>query len=68
MILILGKNGAGKSYLLDHLAKKGFCKVVGYTTRPMRNGEVDGSDYFFLTKEKGFFVYSHKPLSHNTIK
>ena len=71
MIVILGKNGAGKSYLLDRLAKKGFCKVVGYTTRPMRNGEVDGSDYFFLTKERfeelveqGFFM-EYKKLGEN---
>ena len=71
MIIILGKNGAGKSYLLGRLAEKGFCRVVGYTTRPMRPKEVDGSDYFFVTKEKfeeliaqGFFV-EHKKLGEN---
>lgn len=71
MIIILGKNGAGKSYLLGRLAEKGFCRVVGYTTRPMREKEVDGSDYFFVTQEQfeklikqGFFI-EHKKLGEN---
>lgn len=71
MIVILGKNGAGKSYLLDRLAEKGFCKVVNYTTRPMRENEQDGVDYFFLTNEQfesliaqGFFI-EHKKLGDN---
>lgn len=52
MIEIIGKNGAGKSYLANKLYRLGFERNVGYTTRPMRNGEIDGIDYFFITKEK----------------
>lgn len=52
MIEIIGKNGAGKSYLANKLYHLGFERNVGYTTRPMRDGEIDGVDYFFITREK----------------
>ena len=52
MIEIIGKNGAGKSYLANKLYYLGFKRNVGYTTRPIRDGEIDGIDYFFITKEK----------------
>lgn len=52
MIEIIGKNGAGKSYLANKLYSFGFERNVGYTTRPMRNGEIDGIDYYFITKEQ----------------
>lgn len=52
MIEIIGKNGAGKSYLANKLYHLGFERNVGYTTRPMRDGEIDGIDYFFVTQEK----------------
>ena len=52
MIEIIGKNGAGKSYLANKLYYLGFKRNVGYTTRPIREGEIDGIDYFFITKEK----------------
>ena len=52
MIEIIGKNGAGKSYLANELYHLGFKRNVGYTTRPMRNGEINGIDYFFITKEE----------------
>ena len=32
--------------------EKGYSYGVSYTTRPMREGEVNGKDYFFLTKEE----------------
>ena len=52
MVALLGKNGAGKSYLANKLYYLGFKRNVGYTTRPIREGEIDGIDYFFITKEK----------------
>lgn len=52
MIEIIGKNGAGKTYLANRLNQLGFQRVVGYTTRPMREGEINGVDYFFITKEE----------------
>ena len=63
MIEILGKNGAGKSYLANKLYGMGFKRSVNFTTRPKREGEVNGVDYFFIDNEEferliqqGFFV------------
>lgn len=52
MIEIIGKNGAGKSYLANKLYSFGFQRNIGYTTRPMRDCEINGIDYFFITKEE----------------
>jgi len=50
MIEITGKNGAGKSYLANELYRLGYKRNIGYTTREIRAGEVDGIDYFFVSK------------------
>lgn len=52
MIEIIGKNGAGKSYLANKLYDLGFERNIGYTTRTMRNGEKNGVDYNFITKKE----------------
>lgn len=52
MIEIIGKNGSGKTYLANKLYDLGFKRSIGYTTRPMRDGEVDGVDYFFITSKQ----------------
>lgn len=52
MLEIIGKNGAGKSYLANKLYEMGFKKNVGVTTRPMRYGEINGIDYFFITEKE----------------
>lgn len=63
MILILGKNGAGKTYAANTLYSQGFYRSVNYTTRLPREGEKNGLDYFFVSKEEflqlldnGFFA------------
>lgn len=64
MIVLVGESASGKSsiekYLVDNY---GYNKIVSYTTRPPRDGEVDGVDYHFITneefhelKEKEFFA------------
>ena len=57
MIEIIGKNGSGKSYLANKLYNLGFKRNVGYTTRPIRDNEIDGLDYFFITQEKLEMVF-----------
>lgn len=51
VIMMMGKSGCGKSTL-----ERGLCsdvglfkKVISVTTRPMREGEVNGQDYYFVT-------------------
>jgi len=61
MIFILsGPSGSGKTTLRDllfkdkTLKKKGFVKAVSLTTRPKRDNEKEGRDYFFVSKKKFF--------------
>lgn len=55
MFLILcGKSGSGKDTIARHLEDTGFKTLVSTTTRPMREGEVDGVDYNFTTREEFF--------------
>lgn len=53
MIVLSGASASGKTEVAKRLAAKyGIVKVITTTTREQRVGEVDGKDYFFVTKEK----------------
>ena len=63
MLIIVGKSSVGKDTIQKEILKLGYKPVVSYTTRPPRNGEVDGIAYHFITKEEflkkeeeGFFA------------
>ena len=52
---IMGKSASGKDTmykaLLDKLTPIDIKGVIQYTTRPIRNGEMTGVDYHFVTEE-----------------
>lgn len=55
--LVGGPSGAGKTTLTnmvlqDSVLKHSLSPYALYTTRPMRNGEVNGSDYHFISTEQ----------------
>ena len=53
MICLIGESGSGKSTIEREICRRfGLKKVVSYTTRPMRDGEVDGYDYHFVSEDK----------------
>lgn len=55
LFLLIGQSGSGKSYLernLHNLYPFLFSRVISFTTREPREGEVDGVDFLFITKEK----------------
>lgn len=54
MIVVSGPSGAGKSTLIQAAlsAIPQLAYSVSATTRAPRNGEVDGRDYIFLSREK----------------
>lgn len=52
-IVISGPSGVGKNTIADILVDKGYgIYSVSMTTRGIRDGEVDGRDYFFVSKEE----------------
>lgn len=49
LITLTGPTCSGKSTLEKTLVNNfGWSKIVSFTTRQMRHGEVDGQDYYFL--------------------
>ena len=55
LIVLSGPSGAGKSTVLRRLLEQSSLPLVlsvSATTRPPRQGEVDGTDYHFLTAEE----------------
>ena len=54
-LIILGPSGVGKDTIINMLLKKYpeiFYKLVSFTTRKIREGEKEGINYFYITKEK----------------
>jgi guanylate kinase len=71
-LIITGKSGSGKDWLLRKVKESGLKPSIKTTTRPKRKNEVDGVNYHFKTieefnqieSEKSFIVsqifYNHK--------
>ena len=58
---LMGKSSAGKDSFYKELVlnkELNLKQVVSYTTRPIRDGESDGLEYFFVTKEQ-FEKFKH---------
>lgn len=56
IVCLMGKSSTGKDTLFKRLLEDGelgLKKIVPYTTRPIRDGEREGVEYFF-TDEPGF--------------
>lgn len=67
LIVLSGPSGVGKGTVVKQLLSTGnYALSVSCTTRKMREGEVEGKSYFFISKEKflkdiengGFLEYS----------
>lgn len=64
MIILVGESASGKSTIEKILADEyGYKRTVSYTTRPPRDGEVNGVDYYFISEDEytekfhsGYFV------------
>lgn len=70
-IILVGKSCSGKDSICNELCKRGFEKLVTYTSRPPRLGEVQDKTYHFISKEEferlislGFFA---EYTSYNTV-
>lgn len=54
IFIIMGKSSSGKDTVFKRLAENeslGLKLITMYTTRPMRENEVNGQEYFFSTEE-----------------
>ena len=68
LVALMGKAGSGKDRLLTEIINrdeyKHFQKVVNCTTRPIREHEVDGVNYHYLTNEE----FTEKVLNGDMIE
>ena len=53
-IIVSAPSGAGKTTIVRHLLEQGLGLEfsISATSRPMRTGEEDGKDYFFLSVDE----------------
>ena len=52
---VMGKSATGKDTIYQEILKQNelkLKKIIPYTTRPIRDGEVDGENYFFCNENK----------------
>lgn len=55
IIAIVGPSGSGKTYLSKYLRSEfDIPIIVSTTTRPKREGETEGEDYYFIRSTKGY--------------
>ena len=55
IVCLMGKSSTGKDTIYREVLRSGELKlqvIVPYTTRPVRDGEVQGKQYFFVDEEE----------------
>lgn len=53
IIALVGKSASGKSTILKRVLEKDkYHKIISCTTRPLRENEKDGIDYYFLSEQE----------------
>lgn len=70
LVIVSGPSGVGKDTLLQRLKDLGcdFWFVVTMTSRAQREGEVDGKDYFFVSREEfDGLIEANELLEHSIV-
>ncbi len=62
LYILMGKSAAGKDTVMSRVIAEGMPKKITHTTRPMRENEENGREYFFETEET-----HNQALKNNTI-
>lgn len=52
LIIVVGATASGKDSLVNELQANKFKRYMSYTTRPKREGEIAGKEYYFVTKNE----------------
>lgn len=69
LVAIIGEAGSGKDYLVKQLVQNNpdlFHKIVPCTTRPQRDGEIDGETYHFISNNDFQDLASHDKILDQT--
>lgn len=57
LVVIIGHTCTGKSTLAKKFEETGFKRIVPYTTRKPREGEIDGKEYHFVSQDRYIEIY-----------
>lgn len=54
VVVLMGMSAVGKDRIRKILEEEyyGYTNIVSYTSRPMRENEIEGKDYFFVSKKE----------------
>lgn len=52
IMTLTGRSGSGKSTIERELVARGLKRAISHTTRNPREGETNGDNYYFITKEE----------------
>lgn len=67
VIILCGKSAVGKDTMLNKMCENGWERIVSCTTRPMREGEVEGREYLFKSnKEFNYMIENDMLIEYRT--
>lgn len=68
LIVLSGPSGSGKDTVLERLINldSNVVKAISTTTRQLREGEINGKDYFFISEQEFFEAIKNKELLEYT--
>ena len=52
IIVLCGKSSSGKDTLASYFKSQGYKFVISHTTRPMRENELEGNPYYFISDKE----------------
>jgi guanylate kinase len=67
-IILSGKAASGKDYARQQLEKYGLKYCVSHTTRPPREGEINGVDYHFISLDSCIHHFIAKDLFYEYVE
>jgi guanylate kinase len=67
LITVTGPTCSGKTTLQKYMMTRGLKGLVSFTTRPPREGEVDGKDYWFIANQE-YLRFLHQKEIVETIQ
>lgn len=67
-IILVGKAASGKDYARQQLENYGFEYCVSHTTRPPRDGEINGTDYYFISLDSAIHHFIAKDLFYEYVE
>jgi len=66
-VILVGKGGSGKDHARKVLEDIGFRYCVSHTTRPPRIGEIEGKDYYYISRDSAAHHYIAKDLFYEYV-